>query len=124
MLPRFFQSSSRLTFSRVSRGGVGAVIARSVSISDVGSIMKLFKNPDLLNLAEEFKDMKDPKLLALKLKELLDKNPDIAKAIIPAANDPKIIEAMSKVMENETMRKKVSELQQEFANISTPAPPK
>jgi hypothetical protein len=124
MLSRALTSSRRLTFSRIGRDGVGAVIARSVSISDMASIVKLFKNPDLLNLAEEFKDMKDPKLLAIKLKGVLDKNPSIAQAIIPAVSDPKVMEAMNKVMENETMRKKVTELQNEFANIVTPTSPK
>lgn len=84
---------------------------RCISLSDLGPLQELLKKPELLKAGMDL--MKnDGRSMQEKMNEILQKNPDLAKAM----QDPGTIAAMQKVMQDETVRKGVEPYVNKFMN--------
>jgi hypothetical protein len=78
---------------------------RHISLKDLGPLQALIKNPELLKASMELMK-EDGRTMQDKMMEIMTKNPELAKAI----QDPTIMSAMTKVMEDETVKQGIEPL--------------
>ncbi len=83
-------------------------VRTAFGLGQLGQLMKLMRNPELLKLTEELRNAKDGTAIQAKMKEFLDKDPETAKALMSTLQDPSIQDSLKKLMESDVMKADVA----------------